>query len=951
MKYPGVPPAGRDGGTGGWALAATDLPAAEHALRTGSGPLQRLQLAEVLRRRFRIDEALAVLGEARSLAEQLCVGTCHWTVGDPARALSTFRALRARVANGSPDERLAVAIGEARATRVRIQGRRSRRVLDRAVALADGVDDVHLLADLDRERAAWSLLAGIGDAAEAARRAERAAGVHRAAGDEYLHALAMVLLARARNASGDEDTAVDLLREQVAVGRRIGSWDVEQLALVFLGQVLQRGAGPDSARWGEAERILTGLLARDLDPFTEAEVLLPLANLHMNGGALGTAEQELDRYGQLYADLGGNRVSAGNLARARGRLEIVRRGGGSLHDLPRHPAAVAAAAAAVWHFRRAARAYRRAGFEPGGSAVRRDLDMVAAMVGLDAWRPRSGPAEPLSAVLHDLARATVLLRSGDDSGARTGFRAAEAAAVPAGATVLAAVAAAGLAEACHAGGGRDGALAAMRSCVAHIEGVRAAVGVGGARGHVVRVVRDQYERVLRLAAQLGDGPLAADVAERLRTESLAGLLRRDAGALPADVADLLPELDDVNAALAAGLPDLPDRGSTRSARLLARDDAAGLRQRRADLHLRLGERTNRLFADTVGAEPVPSGAPTGTGPEVLWLVPLTGTDEPDVLVGVWRSADGTGAEVTVAPLDAGLRRLRGVLIDADDTDRRRLTCRDLDPVRAALPAALCTPPQGRPRKLVVVPTGWTWTIPIAAVPLDGSGGRLLTDEASIVLSPSERFHRALTRRSVPTAPAAAVSWTDPDAGFRAPEVAALDAHRDGHVVLGDAGEVRAAFVRGGATWRTAVLAAHGNREPGLAHAVVAGGRAVLTAADFLDGDAAPPLFVSLASCHSGYPDSADQHEPLGLALTALAAGATNVLSAHVELGSGPLVRCLAGLYEALAADPTDVASALRNQFQLPRLRSGRDRTPLYRWAALAVVGTHLPPPHRDGSSG
>ena len=143
-----------------------------------------------------------------------------------------------------------------------------------------------------------------------------------------------------------------------------------------------------------------------------------------------------------------------------------------------------------------------------------------------------------------------------------------------------------------------------------------------------------------------------------------------------------------------------------------------------------------------------------------------------------------------------------------------------------------------------------------------------------------------------------------------------------------------------------MLAAHGNREPGLAHAVVAGGRSVLTAADFLDGGATPPPFVSLASCHSGYPDSADQHEPLGLALTALAAGAANVLSAHIELGgqgSGSVVRCLSGLYEALAADPTDVASALRDQFQLPRLRAGRDRTPLYQWAALCVVGTQLPP--------
>jgi hypothetical protein len=53
----------------------------------------------------------------------------------------------------------------------------------------------------------------------------------------------MILLARARNASGDEDAALAVLREQVEVGRRIGSWDVEQVALVYLGQVLQRESG------------------------------------------------------------------------------------------------------------------------------------------------------------------------------------------------------------------------------------------------------------------------------------------------------------------------------------------------------------------------------------------------------------------------------------------------------------------------------------------------------------------------------------------------------------------------------------------------------------------------------------------------------------------------------------------------------------------------------------
>src|SRR5262249_4972599 len=141
---------------------------------------------------------------------------------------------------------------------------------------------------------------------------------------------------------------------------------------------------------------------------------------------------------------------------------------------------------------------------------------------------------------------------------------------------------------------------------------------------------------------------------------------------------------------------------------------------------------------------------------------------------------------------------------------------------------------------------------------------------------------------------------------------------------------------GGDRWRTAVLAAHGNREPGLAHAVLAGSSVVLSAADFLDGATTPPPYLSFASCHSGFPSGDDQYEPLGLALAALAAGATHVVSAHFEIGSQDrfLSDCLSRLYQALpfARSPTvALAAVLRN----PSLH----RLPLYRWAALTVIGT------------
>ena len=185
---------------------------------------------------------------------------------------------------------------------------------------------------------------------------------------------------------------------------------------------------------------------------------------------------------------------------------------------------------------------------------------------------------------------------------------------------------------------------------------------------------------------------------------------------------------------------------------------------------------------------------------------------------------------------------------------------------AAFAARLRSAPE--PVPLVAIPTGWLWAVPFAALPL--SAGDLLVDHADLVLAPSLRFLTALQdrdRSEVP--PPAAVSWHDPHAGINAPELDGLAAHPAGHDRITDTAQVVPAFVRGGDRWRSAVLAAHGNREPGLAHAVLAGPSVVLSAADFLDGTTAPPPYLSLASCHSGYPGGDDQYEPLGLALAAL----------------------------------------------------------------------------------
>lgn len=120
-----------------------------------------------------------------------------------------------------------------------------------------------------------------------------------------------------------------------------------------------------------------------------------------------------------------------------------------------------------------------------------------------------------------------------------------------------------------------------------------------------------------------------------------------------------------------------------------------------------------------------------------------------------------------------------------------------------------------------------------------------------------------------------------------------------------------------------------------------GTRSVLSAGDYLDGVSGPPALLSLASCHSGFPWDDDPHEPLGLALTALAAGVDQVVSSTFELDAkpGPATECLAHLYTALATD--DAPARVLGNFQRDsRRRRSTAVDPLYQWAVLAVIGTH-----------
>jgi tetratricopeptide (TPR) repeat protein len=951
MKYPHLPPVGDPAGGPGWVEAGSDLVSAAALLGRREGSVRvDLQRAEVLRRQGHGPQARAVLLALRpKVAEAplvaLALANSHWTQGDAVSAREPYeQALAAWTEAGDADGILAARIGLCRCERMNYD-KSGLGLLGTAVAAAEGVTDVHVLADLHREQAAWALLTGDSDAALGF--AEQAAAVHASVEDRYLQGLADVLRARALNSQHERSLAVELMRRQVDVAITIGSAELKMVAVVYLGQFLQRGVVIGTPEWSAAKEVLDDALEDCDDPFTRAELLLPLAHLYTNSGQFDEAQRCLDEYGTLYQALGGNKIAVANLIKASARLDLARHGGMSLRSVRLNPVALAGLLKIRNDFRRAARAYRRAGLEPGARSARWHIELVDILGARRTKGARELPSEGRDALdrsRDNLLRAEFEARAGNLEEALAACRRAEAAAIEAGATTFAVAAASRSAEIALELGDHGQTVVHVRSAIDHAESIRAAVASGPARRHIAGTLRGHYEAALVLAATIGEADLVIEIAERLRTERLAGLLRRGRDALPADLTVVLSELDRVNDALLIHEPGVRGIRSAVASDDLAGRDIAGLRARHGELQAQLAERTTELFADTYGAEPVNMERVAAIDSHILMLIPVSHQDH-DSIVVVWRAPTGE-SHCTITPVDDGLARLRTVLTHRDYLDRLNLTEQHLAPLRALLPQAFlaCLETAVVPIKVVIVPTGWLWAVPFAAIPFhrDPGPGTLLLDRADTVLAPSLRFLCALTDRDTAAAAGSAVSWHDPASGFDAAELAGLGGHPGGHVRLAEARQVREAFVRGGATWRTAVLAAHGNREPGLAHAVLARGTgSVLTAADFLNGAARAPRYVSLASCHSGFPDGTDQHEPLGLALAALAAGASHVISAHFEIdATGELMTTsLQRLYEAMARTddpPGALARVLRERVQYAPVT----RPLLYQWAALTVIGTH-----------
>jgi tetratricopeptide (TPR) repeat protein len=954
MKYPGLPAVGRDPARPAWNLAGRDLDqAGEQLSRTPErGTVLAVMRFEAARRAGRTADAHRLVADALALAQDekdrilahFAAGTLGWHTGETRSAHENYGLVR-RYGETAGDRPVALAgrLGLLRSRRLHLDAEGLTDSLG-LMEEAEDLGDDDLVADACRESAAWHLMRGQADAAGLY--ARRAISVHESAGDAYLLGSAEVLAARALNHAGQIEASVVLLRSVRRRALDLRSSDLELQVVTYLGQFLQRGVGPDSPRWAEAREILETALTRSQDPVTQAEILLPLAHLWLSSGRLDDCAEALNRYVLLYASAGGNLIAEANAAKVRARLDLAR-----AQALPygafTRPVRLAGAALRTRRlFRQAVSLYRRAGLPTAEASVAWEVDLIDAVT---SGSRRSGPPRARSASPDALVQARQAFTDGMRERARGReaasvhhFEVAEQAAVNAQAGLLAIAASGQLAGVAFRTGDRERARRAVQETVQRAERFRGAVDNGAARQRIAAMVRTEYEHAALLAHELDDPSLVLEVAERLRTEQITALLtRRSSVHLPPEITDVLEEIDAVNEELARR--ETP--GGALLIRALPRTSVAGLdevelQRRLATARRNMSDLTSSAFSEIYDAPPAGlDELVESITVDVIAMLPvgIAGTEQ---ILAVWRGPDGRCAS-QLTPMTESLIRLRRHLTSPSPLDRIGLTDRDLGPLGTVFPRALVDRlNQSRSvLPLLAIPAGWLWAVPWAATPIDHDGSTTvpLLKRADLTFTPSLRMRRAARRSRSQEPPAeGVVSFALPT--MKTADLEALSKLGNRYVSLdGHAAPGTVLLHPQGRAWKLAVVAAHGNREPGLAQALVNDkGVAILAAAHFLTATSNPPRRLVMAACHGLYPPGGDPHEPLGLAVCALAAGVEEVGSSHVEIDFGTDLpsRILADMYRGMDTGET-MSRALANA---QRRHLGPTSEPLVRWAVMATLG-------------
>jgi len=969
--------------TAGYAVSAplTDKEAMSIPHLPATGPVDgqwaRLRVAERLRRRSDLvgaelaarqvyESAVREADQRLAANATLLRGDIRWTAAEYDAAASQYE--RAFSAEPGPDAELLrwyAGLGFARCARTRNRYHEAQTLAEAALAALDRAGHGPGRADAQRELGTIRLqLDKPDERTEALFSAARE--YHAACGDQYLEGLAWIGTGRVSEAREEYAAAEQGYRRALAACEQAGSPEGNAIAQWWLGNLLRRA---DDRRWEEAEAHLRSALDiyQRYDPLGTAEALLALGSLCAVAGRHAEADDLLRRALAIYTDLG-NPVGQHSVHRALARLAsraataAPDEAGRWLREAREHAATAERIAQGrdLSQLAPAAKLETASVLLPLG-AVEQATELVAdAVSNLDA-RGRRGHVRLL------LSRAAVQLAMAETGPAQPGTLARSAERLFARAAELAgddlltlrAQAQGARAVALRALGETSAALREALAAFRGLEQVRVTLRDSVRRGQFVASNRLVYQLTLDLALEAGDGLAGLEVVEVARTDQLAGLLRHRSGQpLPQELQDVLAHLDTVLVALRRVTGGNPGTLSAGDA-----DPEPAVEQlhvQREQLRRQLARFTAPAFAGVYDPEPADvttSLAALPAATDLLVLHPRL--DDPDRIVTVWVDR-GREAHLRQITLTRQEQQITNVLRrDPPELAGVRYLVGDLAPLGRMLPPQLkvaltAAATTGQPRRLLVIPSGGLWSVPVHAVPL--SDHTIVAHGATVTFVPSLRVHELLRQAGVPPGTPMRRGHRDPLTGsyqgprgslvygdpamptttrcLTGPATGRLSPRR----VITDAVEVAPALRRSGATLMAGLIC-HGDREPGLAHGLILDAEHRLTAAQLLGADLAP-LLVTMA-CSSGSTPGHEPSEPLGLPTVALTNGVRTIVAALFQILERTASQLLVALLE-LVAGGTAVDDAHRQVLLDAFDRSGGLDAPLVAWAPLAVIG--LPDP-------
>ncbi|MFF5713809.1 CHAT domain-containing protein [Streptomyces sp. NPDC012756] len=498
---------------------------------------------------------------------------------------------------------------------------------------------------------------------------------------------------------------------------------------------------------------------------------------------------------------------------------------------------------------------------------------------------------------------------------------------------------------------RKQALRESLQAVAERERIRASMGSAAAERARYLAETGQWDTVpLQLAADLDDGWAGFELMELGRSEALADLLHRYACGereLPEDVRSIMAELGRLEA-VAADTAGLQTHAHNKA-----------LQEKIKQLHAKIADRVGNAFEQvyagrSIAPQELRDRIPEGVHGLLLKSVPL-GDSPGRILYSIWVTPDRdrapviehhTLSEEEVGWLTALSDRRRGHSMG------RRLLMDNRHPWRYELskkliPAELRTllretndQDMGGLPTLLIAPTGDLWGIPFAALDISG---RYLIDCAALALLPSIRLLTTSAHSYAPGREALkTLVYTAEVASEKEIEQLTCD-YGDRLEVARDAEEILDKL-QSGDRYALAVLAVHGNSEPGLAQSLQLSRmpRRRLSAAQLLG--LRLPAHLVLGACWSGRLSPIPGEEPLGLPTVALTRGATTLTTALYPVPDEATGMILAEYYKQLAANVHPAQALRASQRRYISNASGARLDPVtgeapWYWAGLTLLTT------------